>query len=118
VHGRAPGAMTHTTFQSKRIEVLLNTLFAERHARRALLSEVLEELAAADPLSTALNLGRRILESLDVGMADDEYQRQIAGLIELTNPCNDSLIRNRRSRFPVGGFGGVSSLPHRDKASS
>ena len=87
----APDAMTRTISQSKRIEVLLNTLLAERYARRALLSEVLEELAAADAPSTAMRVGRRILENLKVGMADDEYQRQIAGLIDLTNPCNQSV---------------------------
>jgi hypothetical protein len=92
MHRPAPGAMTRTTFQSNRIQVLLNTLFAERYARRALLSEVLEELAAADALSTAVHVGRRILENLEVGMADDEYQCQIAGLIQLTNPpCNTSV---------------------------
>jgi hypothetical protein len=82
--------VTRATLQSRRIEVLLNTLFAERYARRALLSEVLEELAAANPLSTAVHVGRRIFENLEVGMADDEYQRQIAGLIELANPGNGS----------------------------
>ncbi len=72
--------MTNTAPRSRRIALLLNTLHGERHARRPLLAELIEELATETAGSEAVLAGRALLARLDAGMGMDE--REFDGCIE------------------------------------
>jgi hypothetical protein len=85
--------MTQATPRSKRVELLLNTLVDERFVRHAFVSELVDELdgaagaaghEAVARLSEALRAARLLREQLTSGIADTEYKRAIARLIELT----------------------------------
>jgi hypothetical protein len=62
----------------RRIELLLNTLEAERHARRSLLGELID-LTADDPeLEGAREAARLLLESAELGIVDQqEFARSV-----------------------------------------
>ena len=61
------------------VDMLLNTLEAERHVRRGLLQLVVDELERMD-LGRCAADGRRLLERLDAGAGDAEFVRCIAEL--------------------------------------
>jgi hypothetical protein len=69
---------------SRRIELLLNTLLAERYARRPLLAEVVEELATEVGASDAVRVGRALLERLDSGIDEREFEGEVELLIAMT----------------------------------
>ena len=76
--------MTHTFPQTKRIQVLLNTLLGERHARRALLAELIDELATAPSQHVAARAARALLRSLDEPpVEDDLYRKRILRIGDL-----------------------------------
>jgi hypothetical protein len=77
--------MMKTVPRSRRIELLLNTLLAERYARRPLLAEVIEELATETDGSEALRAGRALLERLEAGIDEREFEGSVEHLIELTH---------------------------------
>jgi hypothetical protein len=82
--------MTSAIPPTKRIQVLFNTLTAERYARRALLTELVDELASTHEYGNAVSAGRALLERLDVGINDREYEQAIASLAELMrHPARD-----------------------------
>jgi hypothetical protein len=84
VHAAARAAMTKTVPRSKRIELLLNTLLGERYARRPLLAELVEELAIETAGSEAVRAGRALLERLDAGIDEVEFDGCVEELIALT----------------------------------
>jgi hypothetical protein len=67
----------------RRVEVLLNTLRAERHLRRPLLLEAVDSLAVLYERNDALDAARDLLARLDVGIDDGEYERRISRILEL-----------------------------------
>ena len=67
-----------------RIEVLVRTLRGERHLRRALLVEVVDRLTPLDGFSAATIAARALLASLDEEVADDDYERALRRLEDLT----------------------------------
>ncbi|HZU84413.1 MAG TPA: hypothetical protein VE987_15895 [Polyangiaceae bacterium] len=71
---------------ARRIQLLLNTLRGERYVRRPLLSELLEELTLSQAHPDAVRAGRALLERLEAGIDEIEYERRIQGMIELTRP--------------------------------
>lgn len=75
--------MTNTAPRSRRIALLLNTLHGERHARRPLLAELIEELATETAGSEAVVAGRALLARLDAGMDEREFDGCIEQLIAL-----------------------------------
>ncbi len=77
--------MTKTVPRSRRIELLLNTLLAERYARRPLLAEVIDELATETAGSEAVRAGRALLERLEEGIDEREFEGSVERLIELTH---------------------------------
>jgi hypothetical protein len=76
--------MTSTIPLARRIQVLLNTLIGERYVRRALLCELIDELSLAHESADAVQAGRTLLEQLETGIEESEYQRRIARIVELT----------------------------------
>jgi hypothetical protein len=76
--------MTKTAPRSKRIELLLNTLLGERYARRSLLAELVEELATETDGSEAVRASRALLERLDAGMDEVEFDGCVEELIAMT----------------------------------
>jgi hypothetical protein len=84
VHAAARAAMTKTAPRSRRIELLLNTLVGERYARRSLLAELVEELATETDGSEAVRAGRALLERLDAGMDEVEFDGCVEELIAMT----------------------------------
>jgi hypothetical protein len=76
--------MTKTVPRSRRIELLLNTLLGERYARRPLLAELVEELATETAGSEAFRAGRALLERLDAGIDEVEFDGCVEELIAMT----------------------------------
>lgn len=77
--------MTKTAPRSRRIELLLNTLLGERYARRSLLAELVEELATETAgAEEAVRAGRALLERLDAGMDEVEFDGCVEELIAMT----------------------------------
>jgi hypothetical protein len=77
--------MTKTVPRSRRIELLLNTLLGERYARRPLLAELVEELATETAGSEeAVRASRALLERLDEGMDEVEFDGCVEELIAMT----------------------------------
>jgi len=76
--------MTKTVPRSRRIELLLNTLLGERYARRPLLAELVEELASETDGSDAVRAGRALLERLDEGIDEVEFDGCVEELIAMT----------------------------------
>jgi hypothetical protein len=88
---RAAGAaMMKSVPPSRRIELLLNTLLAERYARRPLLAEVVEELAMETGPSEAVRVGRELLERLDSGIDEREFEGCVEKLIAMTQRARPS----------------------------
>jgi hypothetical protein len=82
--------MTKTVPRSRRIELLLNTLLGERYARRPLLAELVEELAMVAPGSDdAVRAGRALLDRLDDGIDEVEFDDCIEELIAMTREMPD-----------------------------
>ncbi len=75
--------MTQTFLPEKRVELLLNTLASERYARRALLAELIEELAATPSRHPAAVAARSLLLSLDEPMTSEAYAKRIVGISDL-----------------------------------
>jgi formate dehydrogenase maturation protein FdhE len=76
--------MTSTFPQSRRVELLINTLFSERYARRALLSELIDELADSPSLHIAAHAARSLLRSLDdAPIEQDLYEKRIVRIGDL-----------------------------------
>jgi hypothetical protein len=78
--------MTHGTPRITRIQLLLDILFHERFARCALVAELIEELAGAPGQAEAARAARVLLDRVNSGIADPEYKRKIARLMDLTRP--------------------------------
>jgi hypothetical protein len=76
--------MMKTVPRSRRIELLLNTLLAERYARRPLLAEVIDELSTEMGASEAVRVGRALLERLDSGIDEREFEGCVEQLIAMT----------------------------------
>jgi hypothetical protein len=76
--------MMKTVPRSRRIELLLNTLLAERYARRPLLAEVIEELSREKDGSEAARVGRALLERLESGIDEREFEGCVEQLIAMT----------------------------------
>jgi hypothetical protein len=76
--------MMKTVPRSRRIELLLNTLLAERYARRPLLAEVIEELSSERDGSEAVRVGRALLARLDSGIDEREFEGCVEELIAIT----------------------------------
>ena len=63
------------------VEMLLNSLEAERYVRAPLLLEVVDELSGTERFKIACDLAKRMLGTLEAGvMTDSEFKR---GLDEL-----------------------------------
>jgi hypothetical protein len=77
-------AMLASPPPTQRIEVLVRTLRAERHLRRALLVEVVDRLTPLDGFAAATNAARALLASLDEKVPDDDYDRALTHLERLT----------------------------------
>jgi hypothetical protein len=77
--------MTKTIPPARRIQLLLNTLLGEKYVRRSLLREVVDELALGDDHADAVSAGRALLERLESGIDQGEYETKIARLCELTS---------------------------------
>jgi hypothetical protein len=75
--------MTKTIPSAKRIRLLLNTLAGERYVRRPLLAELVDELTVAQKNPEAAQAGRVLLERLEAGIDECEYQRRIGRIFEL-----------------------------------
>jgi hypothetical protein len=76
--------MTNAVPPHRRVELLLNTLRAERHLRRPLLLEVLETLSATGTRPAARKAAGDLLERLDAGALDDfEFDRWVGRVLEL-----------------------------------
>jgi hypothetical protein len=84
VHAAARAAMTKTVPRSRRIELLLNTLLGERYARRPLLAELLEELASETAWAEAVRAGRALLERVDAGIDEVEFDGCVEEIIAMT----------------------------------
>ncbi len=81
---RRPGTrrMTHSFSPSRRVELLLNTLLDERHARRALLGELIDELDASN--QEAARVARSLQQSLEEPPIDGEaYRKRILRIGDL-----------------------------------
>jgi hypothetical protein len=78
--------MTNAVPLPKRIELLLNTLRGERHLRRPLLVETVGLLATLDGPTAALRASHALLERLDAGIDDSEFERRIARIVSFA--CN------------------------------
>lgn len=75
--------MTSTFSRTRRIELLLNSLIGEQHARRALLAEVCEELAKAPELAPVLEAALRFLVRLEEEpFTESAYTREVERLME------------------------------------
>jgi hypothetical protein len=76
--------MTNTFLPEKRVELLLNTLANERYARRALLAELIEELATTPSRHPAARAARSLLRSLDEKpITSDVYAKRIVRIGDL-----------------------------------
>jgi hypothetical protein len=74
--------MTHSFPPSRRVELLLNTLLDERHARRALLGELIDELEASN--QEAATVARSLQQSLEEPRIDgDAYRKRILRISDL-----------------------------------
>jgi hypothetical protein len=63
------------------IEMLLNTLEAERYVRGPLLLSLLDELSAAEGLAPAADVARAMLQRIEAGdVSEPELAREIARL--------------------------------------
>jgi hypothetical protein len=74
--------MTKTMQPHRRIELLLNTLHGERYVRRALLTELVDELAVSPFYDDAACAARSILERLE-SLNELEYEQEISLLWDL-----------------------------------
>jgi hypothetical protein len=75
--------MTHSFSPSRRVELLLNTLLDERHARRSLLGELIDELDASN--KEAATAARSLQQSLqDASIEFDAYRKRIVSISDLT----------------------------------
>jgi hypothetical protein len=74
--------MPPTTQPLKRIELLLNTLRAERYVRRALLTELVDELDDSAAYAEAARAARALLERLE-RLDEAQYERGIASVWDL-----------------------------------
>jgi hypothetical protein len=74
--------MTNSFPPSRRVELLLNTLLDERHARRALLGELIDELEASN--QEAATVARSLQQSLEKPPIDGEvYRKRILRISDL-----------------------------------
>ena len=75
--------MTPAMPRAKRIDLLLQTALTERHLRRPLLAELVDELVDAGQYPEAAQAGRALLAQLDAGIDAAEYVRLLGQMIEL-----------------------------------
>lgn len=75
--------MTPAIPRAKRIYFLLQTALTERHVRRPLLAELVDELVGAGQYPEAAQAGRALLAQLDAGIDGAEYVRLLGQMIEL-----------------------------------
>jgi hypothetical protein len=88
--------MTHSFSPSRRVELLLNTLLDERHARRALLGELIDELEASN--QEAARVARSLQQSLEEPPIDgDVYRKRILRISDLALRSPDSAKPGPRS---------------------
>ena len=82
--------MTKAMPADRRVQLLLNTLRGERYVRRSLLWELVDELAAGQDCADAGMAVRALLEKLESGIDEREYEARIARIYELTNRSRSS----------------------------
>jgi hypothetical protein len=82
--------MTKAIPAARRIQLLLNTLLGERYIRRSLLLELVDELTDGDGHADAMLAGRALLERLESGLDEGEYEARISRIYELTAPTNQA----------------------------
>jgi hypothetical protein len=76
--------MTSSVPQAKRVELLVSTLRTERHARRALLADLVDELAASPSQFMAARAARSLQRALDAEpLEEDLYEKRIVRIGDL-----------------------------------
>lgn len=81
---RGAASVTSTLSQLRRVEILLTELRYERHVRRALLRELVDELdAATSRLKSAAGAARRLLALLDAEISWEDFTCQIDHIASL-----------------------------------
>ena len=68
--------MTSTFSRTRKIELLLNCMVGEHHARRALLAEVCEELEVAPELAPLRKAAMNFLHDLELGTFPESHYEQ------------------------------------------
>jgi hypothetical protein len=86
--------MKNTIPPHRRVELLLNTLYGERHFRRPLLLEALDSLAALGDRPAALQVARALLRRLDGDIEVAEYEQWVARIVELAVAPDDMSARS------------------------
>ncbi len=75
--------MTSTFSRARRIELLLNSMVGEQHARRALLSEVCEELAVTPELAPLRKVAVDFLHDLERGTFSElHYEHELECIVQ------------------------------------
>ncbi len=74
--------MLHSIHHETHVETLLNSLAAERHIRSALLSTLIDELAAAPALAVAAEAARAMMSDVAT-LSDDALLQRIDALRQL-----------------------------------
>ena len=61
------------------VEMLLNSLEAERYVRGPLLLNIVDELSGSEALAPAAEMARRLLSTMTAGaLTESDFQRQLA----------------------------------------
>ncbi len=85
---------------AKRIELLLQTALTERHLRRALLAEVVDELVGSGQYPEAAQAGHALLTQLATGIDGREYVRRVQHMIALIGQSPSE--RDGMTAIPIG----------------
>ena len=98
--------MTSVVPPARRIELLLNTLHGERYLRRPLLTEVLEQLADTHARVELLRAVRALLDRLEEGISEADYEGQLALVLDELIPASAfrhfvELVRGRAQRLAI-----------------
>jgi hypothetical protein len=82
--------MTRAMPTARRIELLLQTALTERHLRKPLLAEAVDELVGAGQYPEAAKAGIALLTDLDTGIEARDYERRVQQLLEILDQTHSS----------------------------